>query len=142
MFTIYFRLMLFPYSWMSRWLLLLWLAFGIVLKGIYNNRDIKATIDKREINELIKLCTKDVHFYFDGATYAQKHVVAMGSPLASILAGIFIVELEWAAFPNLPQHLKFWNCYVDDTICFICNEYQESLLSCLNSFHNFIRLTY
>ena len=62
----------------------------IVLKRIYNNREINTTINKREMNELIKLCTEDVHFNFNGTTYVQKDGVGMGS----LLAGISIVELE------------------------------------------------
>ena len=40
------------------------------------------------------------------------------------------------------QHLQFWTRYVDDTICFVCNGYQEFALSCLNSFHNSIQFIY
>ena len=42
------------------------------------------------MKELIKLCTEDVHFNFNGITYVQKDGVGMGS----LLAGISIVELE------------------------------------------------
>ena len=61
-----------------------------VLKRIYNNREINTTIYKREMKELIKLCTEDVHFNFNGTTYVQKDGLGMGSQLA----GISIVELE------------------------------------------------
>ena len=50
----------------------------IVLTCIYDNREINTTFNKRQMKELIKLCTKDVHFNFNGTTYAQKDVVAMG----------------------------------------------------------------
>ena len=92
-----------------------------VLKRISDNREINTTISKREMKELIKLCTKDVHFNFDGTTYVQKDEVAMSSPLAPVLAGICMVELERAAIPKLSQRLQFWKRYVDDTICFVRN---------------------
>ena len=66
----------------------------------------------------------------------------MGSPLAPVLAGIFIVELEKAVIPKLSQHLQFWKRYVDDTICFVGNGYQKFVLSCLNSFHNSTQFTH
>ena len=66
----------------------------------------------------------------------------MGSPLAPVLAGIFMVELERAVVPKLSQHIQFWKCYADGTICFVSNGYQEFVLSCLNSFHNSIQFTY
>ena len=61
------------------------------------------------MTELIKLCTKDVHFNFNGSTYVQKDGVAMGSPLAPVLAGIIMVKLERTVFPKLSQHLQFGN---------------------------------
>ena len=114
----------------------------IVFKRIYDNREIKTAINKREMKELIKLCTKDVQFNFSGTTYVQKDAVAMGSKLTPVLAGIFMVELERAVIPKLSQHLQYWKRYVDDTICFVRNGYQEFVLSRLNSFHNSIQFTY
>ena len=52
-----------------------------------------------------------------------------------------MVDLERAVIPKL-SHLQFWKHYVDDTICFVRNGYQEFVLSCLNSFHNSIQFTY
>ena len=66
----------------------------------------------------------------------------MGSPLAPVLAGIFMVELERAVIPKLSQHLNFWKRYVDNTICFIRNGHQELVLSRPNNFHNSIQFTY
>ena len=88
----------------------------IVFKRIYDNREIKTAINKREMKELIKLCTKDIQFNFSRTTYVQKDAVAMGSKLTPVLAGIFMVELERAVIPKLSQHLQYWKRYVDDTI--------------------------
>ena len=44
----------------------------------------------------------------------------MCSPLAPVLAGIFMVQLERALIPELSQH-QFWKRYVDDTINFVFN---------------------
>ena len=96
-------------------------TIDIVLKRIYDNREINTTINKREMKELINLCTKDVHFNFNGTICVKKNGLAMVSPSAPVLAGIFIVELERAVVPNLSQHLQFWKSYVDDTICFVGN---------------------
>ena len=117
-------------------------TIDIFLKRIYDNREINTAISEREMNKLIQICMKDVHFDFNGTTYVQKDGVAMGSPLAPVLAGIFMVELERAIIPKLSQHLQFWKRYVDDTICFVYNGYQGFVLSRLNSFHNSIQFTY
>ena len=43
---------------------------------------------------MLSLCTKNVHFSFNGQFYLQKDGVATESPLGSVIAGIFMVELE------------------------------------------------
>ena len=63
----------------------------IILKRIYDNNEINTSITKNEIKELILLCTKRVHFTFDGKTYVQTNGVAMGSPLDPVLE-IFMNE--------------------------------------------------
>ena len=60
----------------------LYATFDIALKCISDNRETKTTINKREMKELIKLCTKDVHFNFNGTARVQKDKVTMGSQLA------------------------------------------------------------
>ena len=92
------------------------------------------------MKELILLCTKNVHFTFNGETFTQVDDVAMGSPLAPILAGIFMVELERNLIPVLKDYLSCWRRYADDTICFIKNGSVEHVLSTLNSFHCSIKL--
>ena len=49
---------------------------------------------KSEIKELLNLCTKSVHFAFHGNIYVQNDDVSMGSALGTVLANIFMVELE------------------------------------------------
>ena len=55
------------------------------------------------MRKLILLCTKNftfyVHFTFNGETFSQIDNVALGLPLAPVLAGIFMVELERNLIP-------------------------------------------
>ena len=94
------------------------------------------------MRELILLCTKNVHFTFNGETFTQIDGVPVGSPFAPIIAGIFMVELERNVIPILKDHLSCWRRYVDDTICFIKNGSVEHVLSTLNNFHSSIKFTY
>ena len=55
---------------------------------------------------------------------------------------LFSFSILQIVIPKLSQHLQFWKRYVDDTICFVRDGYQEFVLSCLNSFHNSIQFTY
>ena len=63
------------------------------------------------MRELILLFTKGVHFPFSGETITEIDSVAMGSPLAPILAGIFMVELERKLIPIFKDHLSCWGRY-------------------------------
>ena len=64
----------------------------------------------------------------------------MESPLASLLADIFMIELERSLIPNL-EKIRFWRRYVDDTICFVKIGSIEYKRSVLNSFHKTFNLT-
>ena len=105
----------------------------IILKGIYDNNEINTSITKKEMKELILLCTKGVHFTFDGKTYVQTNGVAMGSPLGPVLSGMFMDKLENNLVDTLSEHIACWKRYVDDTICFIKNDSIEYVISVLVS---------
>ena len=76
-------------------------------------------IPKKEMRELLYLCTKNVHFTLNNKTHLQVDGVAMGSPLGPVSANIFMAELERNIIPTLSNDILFWKRYVDDTICFI-----------------------
>ena len=46
------------------------------------------------MEEMLLLCTKNVHLSYNQDIYIQKDGVAMGSSLGPVLAGIFMVNLE------------------------------------------------
>ena len=58
-------------------------------------------LTRSELKEMLLLCTKKVHFTFNGKTYIQTDSVAMGSPLGPVLADIFMIELEKSLLPEL-----------------------------------------
>ena len=117
-------------------------TIDIIIRRIYEFKEIDTRITKNEMRELILLCPKNVHFTFNGETFTQVDGVAMGSSLAPILAGIFMVELERNLIPILKGHLSCCRRYVDDSICFIKNGSDEHVLSTLNNFHSSIKFTY
>ena len=51
-------------------------------------------LSKKEMKELLLLCTKNTHFTFNNEIYQQCDGVAMGPPLGPVITGIFMVELE------------------------------------------------
>ena len=65
-----------------------------------------------------------------------------GSPLGSVLAGIFMVELETHLILTLKDHLLRWKRYVDDIICFLKIDSTTHILNILSNFHSSIKFTY
>ena len=89
------------------------------IKRFYDQKDINTDIRKKEMRELLYICTKNAHFTLNNKTYFQVDVVVMGSPPGPVLVNIFIVELEQYIIPILSSDVSLWKRYVDDTICFI-----------------------
>ena len=97
---------------------------------------------KKELKELLKICTKNVHFTFDGKNFVQSDGVAMGSPSGPVLADISTVEVENMLVPTLTEYLKLWKWYVDDTIWFVKMVSVVYIVSNLTSFDANIQFTY
>ena len=70
-------------------------------KRACDKKEINTDIPKKEMRELLYLCTKNPHFTFNNKTYLQADGVAMVSPLSPVLANIFKVELERNIIPTL-----------------------------------------
>ena len=117
-------------------------TIDIILRRIYKEKEIHTEIPRKEMKELLLLCTKNVHFTFNKETYQQTDGVAMGSPLGPVLAGIFMVELENKMVPKLKKSLKHWKRYVDDTLAYVKTGSIETVLNAINSFHPSIQFTY
>ena len=69
-------------------------TIDIILKKVYREKLIKTKIKRNDMKELLYLCTKEGHFTFNDEIYMQTDGVMMGSPLGSLIANIFMCELE------------------------------------------------
>ena len=95
------------------------LTIHIILQRIFDNQEIQTTMTKKELKELLIICIKNVHFPFGGNAFVQSDGVTMCSPLGPMSADIFMVELEITLVPTLTEYKKFWERYMDDTVCFV-----------------------
>ena len=88
-------------------------TISIILKRIYDQGELETKISRKEMKDLLLLCTKNVHFSYDNKLYSQKDGVAMGSPLGPLIAGIFMVDLERNVVPKLATHMTEWPSIMD-----------------------------
>ena len=87
------------------------------------------------MKKMLTLCTKNVHFTYNKKIFVQTDGVAMGSPLGSVLADIFMTELEKTLLPDIYiLYIKFWRRYIDDAISYVKIGSMKHILSLLNSF--------
>lgn len=77
----------------------------IILKKVYDEKNIKTTIPISIMKELFYVCTKYVHFIFNGEIYIQCDGLAMGSPLGLLLANIFMIPLKEQTLPLLKNDI-------------------------------------
>ena len=89
------------------------------------------------------MATKDTHFSFNDKLYQQSNGVAMGSPLAPIIADIFMIHLEEHLLPSLKAAgVGPYKHYVDDTFLLIDDTTDiVQIKSILNNFHKDIKFT-
>ena len=113
-------------------------TIDIIIKRIYDKKEINTDIPKKEMSKLLYLCTKNAHLTLN-KTNLQLNGVSMGSPLGPVSANIFMVELEQNIVPILSNHILFWKRYVDNTICFIKLTSLNKVLGTLNSYYKNIR---
>ena len=106
-------------------------TIDLTLKRTYETK-----ISRKDMKNLLSLCTKNVHFTFGNNIYQQKHGVAMEFPIGAVLAGIFMVDLERTLMPELEKFMKSLKRYVNDSIICIKPDFiKPNVIDILNRFH-------
>ena len=95
------------------------LTIDVILWKVYDEKLVDVKIPRKEMKDLLLLCTKNIHFTFNVDIYKQLDGVAMGSPLGSVIAGIFMVRLENTMILTLGDKLILWKHYIDNF--FVCS---------------------
>jgi hypothetical protein len=99
---------------------------------------------KVDLRALLQAAIAETHFLFDKQMYVQKNGVAMGAPLAPVVAHIFMAHLETSLMNQLMETgVCEWHRYVDGTFVLIEPETNVvDVLNILNNFHWSIKFTY
>ncbi|CAM4855531.1 unnamed protein product [Rotaria socialis] len=98
--------------------------------------------NRTQFKKLLEFAVCEVPFRFLNNTYIQQDGVAMGSPLAPILADIFISKLELKLNKFSINKPLIWKRYVDDVFCIFHNSQKISkFLISINKWHKNIKFT-
>ena len=74
----------------------------------------KTTLSIIQIVELLELCLRSTYFTFRERFYELTDALAMGSPVSSVVANIFIERLEVALRTAIAFQPRVWKRYVND----------------------------
>ena len=116
-------------------------AIDIAINLIFENSpDIKFT--KRELRKLFRIATSETHFTFNGSIFDQIDGVAMGSPLAPVLANLFMGfhEQNWIEQATNVKPI-FYKRYVDDIFAVFESD-ADAFYSYLNTRYENIKFTF
>ena len=118
-------------------------AIDIAINLIFENSpDIKFT--KRELRKLFRIATSETHFTFNGSIFDQIDGVAMVSPLAPVLANLFMGfhKQNWIEQATNVKPI-FYKRYVDDIFAvFESDSDADTFYSYLNTRHENIKFTF
>ena len=94
-----------------------------------HNLKFRTSLTVDDIMSLTKFVATTTCFSFRGTIYRQKFGTAMGSPVSSIMANIFMEWLEERAIATVPLNCKpkLWKRYMDDILEIIHKGEEENL---------------
>jgi len=130
------------------------------VSSLYTNVPLKATLDflRRKMPlldldlsmpldcyiELIELCLKNSFFQFEEHFYEQIYGLAMGCPLSSFLANMFLEHIESELLPRYTGIVPtFWWRYVDDILSLVPSNFDlNHFLSFINNLYPTLKFTH
>ena len=97
-----------------------------------------------ELKWLLDISTKESHFVFNDKMYSQEDGIAMGSPLGSLFADIYMNDLESKLKYTLEENgVIYWKRFVNDSFVLIKKDADvNKLLDILNKFDSAIQFTF
>ena len=90
---------------------------------------------------LLEFCLKNTYFSFPDKFYKLVEGSAMGSPVSSIVANLYMEYLEQKALSTAPNSCRFWCRFVDDTFVIHKEVNKQGFLQHINSVDPAIKFT-
>ena len=119
-------------------------TINIIIDLIFRSSNLFNLFSKEQFKKFLQLTLLDTYFFFDNSLYKQVDGLAMGSPIAPILANIFLCfhESRWLDDCPLNFKPKLYRRYVDDSfLIFRDISHVDLFLNYLNSKHPNIQFT-
>ena len=116
----------------------------IAVNEMYKENGSFRNLSKNKFKMLLELVSKDTYFLFNNELFKQIDGVAMGSPISSTFANLFLGYHEAKWLEDCPLEFKplLYKRYVDDTFAiFRRSEHATKFLNYLNSKHSNIKFT-
>ena len=101
----------------------------------------RTVLSVQNIIELLGFCLDNTYFSFQNKLYEQVEGVAMGSPVSSIVANLYMEHFETEALRSASQPLRFWYRFVDDTWIIQQQVHKQLFLDHINSIDPALKFT-
>ena len=101
----------------------------------------RTSMDVETIISLLRFCLTSTSFQYGGKHFKQVDGVAMGSPVSSVIADIFMENQEMKAFQGYGTVPRVWKRFVDDVLAVVRKAEVERFLDHLNNTHPNILFT-
>ena len=119
-------------------------VIDICIDDLFYDTNTIQNLDRNDMRELSTLAAYESFFIFDQVMYRQIDGVAMGSPLGSILAYVFLRRFEKQWLSECPPDIlpKVFKRYVDDIFgMFLCQSHLKDFVNYMNTKHPNIKFT-
>ena len=119
-------------------------TINIILQLAFTNNNKFHNFKKFQFKKLLELSLLDTHFLFNNNLYKQINGLAMGQPVAPVMANIFLCYHERKWLENCPPEFKpiIYKRYIDDSFLLFREKHHIDLfLNYLNNCHNCIKFT-
>ena len=118
-------------------------AIKIIQQHLEDDQELRqrTSMSVQHIIWLLDFCLKNTYFIFQDRFYEQTEGAAMGSPISSIIANLYMEAFEKQAISTAPHPSSLWKGFVDDTIVLFKKTQKDSFISHINSIDEKILFT-
>ena len=118
-------------------------AIKIIKQLLEDDKELqhRTSMTAQHIICLLEFCLNNTSFIFQGRYHEQTEGAAMGSPLSTIIANLYMEAFEKEAISTAPDPPTFWRRFVDDTFVIIQKTKEDSFFNHINSIDDKIQFT-